>query len=238
MKFFLGLQITQSDKGISISQTQYINEMLNKFQMEESKLVGIPMVTGCKLSKFDDTKDVDQTVYRSMIGSFFYAIATRLDIMHAVCQVGRFQSSPKMYHLLAVKRIFRYLKGTTEYGLWYPTGNQLDLYAFTNVDWAGCVDDKKSTSGATFFLGGCLVSWSSKKQSTMSLSTAEAEYIAAATCCTQVIWMKQMLEDIHIHYDDPIPIFCDNTSAISISKNLVMHSKTKHIPIKFHFLRE
>jgi len=107
--------------------------------------------------------------------------------------------------------------------LWYPAGNQLDLYAFTDVDWVGCVDDRKSTSGATFFLGGCLVSWSSKKQSTMSLSIAEEEYIATATCCTQVLWMKQVLEDIHIHYDEPIPIFYDNTSAISISKNPVMH---------------
>jgi hypothetical protein len=127
---------------------------------------------------------------------------------------------------------------TTMYGLCYPTGNQLDLYACTDVDWVGCVDDRKSTSGETSFLGGCLVSWSSKKQSAVSMSTAEAEYIAAATCCTQVLWMKQMLEDIHIHYNEPIPIFYDNTNAISISKNHVMHSKTNHIPIKFHFLRE
>jgi hypothetical protein len=238
MKFFLGLQITQSDKGISIFQTKYINEMLKKFQMEDSKPVGTPMVTGCKLSKFDDTKDVDQIVYRSMIGSLLYATATRPDIIHAVCQVGRFQASPKASHLLEVKRIFIYLKGTTEYGLWYPIGNQLDLYAFADADWACCVDDRKSTSGATFFLGGCLVSWSSKKKSTVSLSTAEVECIATATCCTQIIWMKHMLEDIHIHYNEPIPIFCDNTSAISISKNHVMHSKTKHIPIKFYFLRE
>jgi hypothetical protein len=176
------------------------------------------MVTGCKLSKFYDTKDVDQIVYISMIGSLLYATATRPDIMHAFCQVGRFQASPKTSHLLAVKRIFRYLKGTTEYGLWYPIGNQLDLYAFTNADWAGCVDDKKSTSGATFFLGGCLVSWSSKKQLVVSISTVEAQYIVATTFCTQVLWMKQMLEDIHIHYNEPIPIFCDNTSANSISK--------------------
>jgi hypothetical protein len=158
-----------------------------------------------------------------MIGSLLYATATRPDIMHAVCQVDRFQASPKTSHLLAVKIIFRYLKGTTKYGLWYPTGNWLDLYAFTDVDWVGCVYDRKSASGATFFLGGCLVSWSSKKQSTVSMSTAKVEYIAAATCCTQVIWMKQMLEDIHIHYDEPIPIFCDNTSAINISKNPIMH---------------
>ena len=110
-----------------------------------------------------------------MIGSLLYATATRPDIMHAVCQVGRFQASPKTSHLLAIKRIFRYLKGTVEYGLWYPTGNQLDLYAFTDVDWASCVDDKKSTSVATFFLGGCVVSLTSKKQSTVSLSTVEAD---------------------------------------------------------------
>ena len=119
-----------------------------------------------------------------MIGSLLYDTATRPDIMHAVCQVGRFQASPKTSHLLAVKRIFRYLKGTTEYGLWYPIGNQLDSYAFIDADWAGCVDDRKSTSGATFFLGGCLVSWSTKKQLAVSLSTVEAEYIAIAACFT------------------------------------------------------
>ena len=177
-------------------------------------------------------------MYTSMIGSLLYLTATRPDVMHAVCQVARFQASPKDSHLLAVKRIFRYLKGTTKYGLWYPQGNHLDLYAFTDADWEGYVDDRKSTSGETFYLGGCLVSWSNKKQSAISLSTAEAEYIVAANCCTQILWMKQMLADIHIHYDDHIPIFCDNTSSISISKNTVMHSKMKHIPIKFHFLQE
>jgi len=112
------------------------------------------------------------------------------------------------------------------------------LYAFTDPDWVGCVDDRKSTIGATFYLGGCLVSWSSEKQSTISLSTSEAEYIVVANYCTQVLWMKQMLSKIHIHYDAPIPILCDNTSAISISKNPIMHSKPKHIPIKFHFIWE
>ena len=125
--------------------------------------------------------------------------------------------------MLVVKRILRYLKGTSDYGLWYPKGNNLDLYAFTDADWAGCVDDHKITSGAALYLGGCFVSWSNKKQSTISLSTAEAEYIAAANFCTKILWMKQMLVDIYVNYDDPIPIFCDNTSAINISKNPVMH---------------
>ena len=173
-----------------------------------------------------------------MIGSLLYVTTIRTDVMNAVSQVAWFQSSPKYSHLLAVKRILRYLKGTTYYGLWYLKGNNLDLYAFTNADWAGCVDDRKTTSGETFYLGGCLVSWSSKKQSIISLSTTEEEYIAAANCCTQVLWMKQMLVDIHVTYDDPIPIFSDNTSAISISMNPVVHSKTIHIPIKFHFLIE
>ena len=184
MKFFLGLQITQCDKGISISETKYINEMLKKFKMEDCKPVGTPMVTGYKLSKYDNTRDVDQTMYRSIIGSLLYATAVRPEIMHAVCQVGRFQASPKNTHLLAVKRIFIYLKGTANHGLWYPRGNHFDLYEFTDVDWAGCIDDRKSTNGATFFLGGCLVSWSSKKQSSVSLSIAEAKYIAVASCCT------------------------------------------------------
>ena len=127
LKFFLGLQISQSDKCILISQTKYINEMLKKFQMVYCKLVGTPMVTGCKLSNIDDSKNVEQKIYRSMIGSILYLTTTRPDVMNAMCQVDRFQSSPKASHLLAIKRILRYLKGTIDYGLWYFKGNNLDL---------------------------------------------------------------------------------------------------------------
>eukprot|EP00253_Pinus_taeda_P007826 PITA_07826 len=174
--------------------------MLKKFKMEDCKPLLTPMVTGCKLSIDDSSKDVDQRLYRSMIGSLLY--------------------------------------GTTEYGLWYPKGNNLIIQAFTDVDWARSVDDCKSTSGAAFYLGGCLVSWLRKKQTSISLSTVEAEYVAATAYCTQVLWMKQTLQDLQVQFSEPIPIFCDNTSAINISKNPVMHSKTKHIPIKYHFVRE
>ena len=125
-----------------------------------------------------------------------------------------------------------------DYGLWYPKSNNFTLKEFTEADWAGNIDDRKSTSGATFYLGDCLVSWLSKNTYLISLSTIKADYIVATSCCTQVIWMKQTLEDLLVKYEDPIVIHCDNTSAINISKNLVMHSKTKHIPIKYHFLRE
>jgi hypothetical protein len=238
LNFFLGLQISQLDEGIFISQTKYIKEMLKKFGMEDCKPVSTPMVTGCKLRKDDESKEADQRLYRSMIGILLYVTTSRPDVMQAVGHVARFQATPKETHVMEVKRIFRYLKGTTEFGLWYPKGNEMTMVTYTDVDWEGSIDDRRSTSGEAFYLGDFLVSWLSKKQSSVSLSTTEEEYIATTTCCTQVLWMKKTLQDIQVKYDDPISILCDNTSAISISKNLVMHSKTKHIPIKFHFLRE
>jgi hypothetical protein len=127
-----------------------------------------------------------------------------------------------------VKRIFRYLKGTEEFGLWYPKGKDISLMAYTNADWASSIDDQLSNNGAALYLGECLVSWISKKQSSVYLSIAKAEYIAAASCCPRVLWMKQTLTDIQVEYNEPIPIYCDNTSAISISKN----------PVMYHFLWE
>jgi len=173
-----------------------------------------------------------------MIGGLLYLTHTRPDIMHAACLVARFQEDPKEPHVMAVKRIMRYLKGTSNYGLWYPKDIDFTLSAYTDADWAGDVDDRKSTSGDAFLLGNRLVSWLSKKQELVYLSTTKAEYIVVACCCTQVLWMKQTLKDIRVVYEEPISIFCDNTSAINISKNLVMHSRTKHISIRYHFLRK
>ena len=173
-----------------------------------------------------------------MIGSVLYLTGTQLDIMHAVGIVGRFQANPKESHLQAVKRIFKYLQGTHNFCLWYPRDTDVTLHAYTDADWEGSIDDRKSTSGAAFCMGSRLVSSFNKKQSSIALSTAEAEYVAAASCYTQLLWMMQTLQEIQITCTSPISILCDNTSAISISKNLVMHSKTKHIPIKYHFLRE
>jgi hypothetical protein len=157
--------------------------------MEDSKPVGTPMVTGCKLSKDDDSPDVDQRSYRSMIGSLLYITASHPYIMHAVGMVGRYQTAPKQSHLQAVKRIFRYLKETMTYGLWYSRNQNLQLTAYSDEDWANCVDERKSTNGGAFFLGDSLVARLSKNQGSTSLSTIEAKYIAAATCCTQVLWM-------------------------------------------------
>eukprot|EP00253_Pinus_taeda_P025522 PITA_25522 len=214
LTYFLGLQIQQKEGGIFLSQTKYLKQILKKYGMEDAKPVCTPMVTGCSLSANDESAAVHQPTYRSMIGSLLYLTGTRPDIMHAVGIVGRFQANPKETHLQAVKRIFKYLQGTQNYGLWYPRDTDLTLHAYTDVDWAGSVDDRKITSGA------------------------EAEYVATASCCTQLLWMMHTLQDFQITCTPPISILCDNTSAISISKNPVMHSKTKHIPIKYHFLQE
>lgn len=238
MYHFLGLQISQTRAGLCISQTKYLKDMLKKYGMEDCAPMSTPMTKNCKLSKDDDSPLVDATYYRSMIGDLLYLTATRPDIMQAVGMVGRFQFAPKQSHLLAVKRILRYLKGTSDFGLWYPKDSTLTVTAYTDADWAGSIDDRKSTSGNAFFLGDYSVSWLSKKQSSISLSTAETEYIAAVDCCSQILWMKEALKDLNICTDQPISVYCDNTSAISLSKNPMMHSRTKHIPIKYHFLRE
>jgi hypothetical protein len=125
-----------------------------------------------------------------------------------------------------------------DYFLWYPRNHNFQLSVYSDVDWANCMDERKTTSGGAFFLGDSLVSLLRKKQGSISLSTTEAEYIVAATCCTQVLWMIHTLADLGVKYTTSIPIHCDNTSVISVSKNLVFHSKTKHIPIKYHLSRE
>jgi hypothetical protein len=137
-----------------------------------------------------------------------------------------------------VERIFRYLQGIVDYGLWYPTNTNLVLRDYTYADWAGSIDDRKRTSGGTFFLGNCSVSWLNNKQTSISLSRVEVEYITTTSYCTQVFWIKKNLKDIQVPCDQPISIMCDSTSAINHSKNNVQHSKTNKIPIKYHFLRE
>ena len=148
--------------------------MLNKFKMEDCKPVLTPMVPGCKLSIDDSSKDVDQMLYRSMTGLLLYVTASWPNFMQVVGQVVRFQATPKESHIIVAKRILQCLKGTTEYGLWYPKGNNLIIQSFIDADWTRSVDDCKSTSGVAFYVGGCLVSWLSKKQTSISLSTAEA----------------------------------------------------------------
>jgi hypothetical protein len=198
LSFFIGLKITQRSEGIFLSYEKYLREILKRFQMEYYTAVSTPMVTGCKLSKDDDSPNFDQSSYSSMIGGMLYITTSRLDIMHVVGMVGRYQCAPKQTHLIAVKRIFKYLKGRMNYGLWYPRNHNFQLSVYSDVDWANCVDERKSTSGGSFFLGDSLVALLRKKQGSFSLSTTKFEYIAASTCCTQVLWMIQTHADLEV----------------------------------------
>jgi len=205
--------------------------------MDDCKPIKTPMPTNGHLDLDEGGKSVDQTLYRSMIGSLLYLTASRPDIMFSVCMCARFQANPKKSHISAVKRILRYLKHTPSIGLWYPKGASFTLLGYSDSDFAGCRVNHKSTSGGCHSLGCSLVSWSSKKQNSVALSTAEAEYIAAGACCAQILYMKQSLLDYGVVLDR-IPLLCDNESAVKIANNPVQHSRTKHIDIRHHFLRD
>ncbi|KAI3770566.1 hypothetical protein L6452_01704 [Arctium lappa] len=237
LTYFLGLQIKQSDKGTFICQGKYVKDMLKKFDLTQTSAIKTPMAPPLKLNKDPSGKPVNVTAYRGMIGSLLYLTASRPDIMYSTCLCARYQSEPKESHLIAVKRIFRFLKGTPNLGLWYPKDSGFDLTGYSDSDFAGCKLDRKSTTGGCQLLGGKLVSWTSKKQNSVSTSTAEAEYVAAVSCCSQILWMRNQLLDYDLQLSK-IPIYCDSSSAIAIANNPVLHSKTKHIEIRYNFIRD
>ncbi|GJY13811.1 retrovirus-related pol polyprotein from transposon TNT 1-94 [Tanacetum coccineum] len=229
LNFFLGLQIKQMEDGIFFNQSKYIKEMLKKFGLEDSKPTKTPMSTEIKLTKDDEADSVDSSKYRGMIGSLLYLTASRPDIMFSVCLCARFQENPKTTHLEAVKCIFRYIRGTSHLGLWYPKGTGIETVVYADSDHAGDYVDRKSTSGVCTFMGCCLTSWFTKKQTALAISTTEAEYVSARKACQQALWMKQALIDYGIRLDD-VSIMCDNKEAIRRSKRpLYQHSRPKHI---------
>ena len=195
LTYFLGLQVKQSEKGIFICQSKYVKDMLKKFNLTNCSSMKTPMAPPLTLSKDSDGKPVNVTEYRGMIGNLLYLTASRPDIMYSTCLCARYQAEPKESHLIAVKRIFRYLKGTPNLGLWYPRDSGFDLIGYSDSDFAGCKIDRKSTTGGCQLIGGKLISWTSKKQNSVSTSTAEAEYVAAGSCCAQILWMRNQLAD-------------------------------------------
>ncbi|GJY79285.1 retrovirus-related pol polyprotein from transposon TNT 1-94 [Tanacetum coccineum] len=209
LNFFLGLQIKQMEDGIFFNQSKYIKEMLKTFSLEDSKPMKTPMSSDTKLMKDEECESVDSTKYRGMICSLLY--------------------------LEAVKRIFRYIKGITHLGLWYPKGTGIETIVYAEYDHAGDYVDRKSTSSISTFVGCCLISWLSKKQTALAISTTEVKYVSVGKVCQQALWMKHALIDYDIRLDD-VPIVCYNKGTIDLSKNPVQHSRIKHIKIRHHFL--
>ncbi|GJR19628.1 retrovirus-related pol polyprotein from transposon TNT 1-94 [Tanacetum coccineum] len=237
ISFFLGLQISQSPRGIFINQSKYALESLKKYGFDSCDLVDTLMVEKSKLDEDKEGKAVDPSHYRGMIGTLLYLTASRPDLQFAICMCARYQARPTEKHLNAVKRIFRYLKGTVHRGLWYPKDSSIALTTFADADHAGCQDTRRSTSGSMQLLGDRLVSWSSKRQKSAVISSTEAEYIALSGCCAQILWMRSQLTDYGFGFNK-IPMYCDNKSAIALCCNNVQHSRSKHIDIRFHFIKE
>ncbi|GKE37416.1 retrovirus-related pol polyprotein from transposon TNT 1-94 [Tanacetum coccineum] len=217
MTFFLGLKISQSTRGIFINLSNYALEIIKKYGMLSSDLVNIPMVDKRKLDKDLQGNPVDLTHYCGMIGSLMYLTSSRPALVFAVCICARYQAKPTKKHLHSVKQIFRYLKGTIDIGLWYSQDSCITLIAYADADHARCQDTRQSTSASAQFLGDKLVSWSSKKQKNIAISSTEAG---------------------NRHKFNKIPLYCDNKSAIALCCNNVQHSRSKHIDVRYHIIKE
>lgn len=238
MTFFLGMQVQQKQNEIFVCQQKYAKEVLKKFNMEECKPTATPMNQKEKFCKEDEAERVDERLYRSIIGCLMYLTATRPDIMYAVSLLSRYMHCASEIHFQAAKRILRYVKGTLDYGIRFVQVKSFSLLGYSDSDWAGCVDDMRSTSGYCFTMGSGIFSWCSKKQEVIAQSTAEAEYIAAAAAVNQAIWIRKLMTDLHMIQTESTKIFVDNQAAISIANDPVFHGRTKHFKIKFFYLRE
>jgi len=235
---FLGMEILQTDQGVFIHQGKYAKSLLSKFGLDDCKPVSIPLATGEKLKKVDESELADEGLYRRIVGSLLYLTATRPDLMYAASLLSRFMTGPTKIHMGAAKRILRYIQGTLSYGIEYVRDQSVTLIGFCDADCAGSEDDNRSTSGYAFSFGIGVFSWSSMKQNTVILSTAEAEYVSASEATAQSIWLRFVLDDLGEMQAEATPLFCDNMSAISMARNPIFHQRTRHINRKYHFIRE
>ncbi|KAG8491981.1 hypothetical protein CXB51_015331 [Gossypium anomalum] len=227
MTYFLGMEVNQSDQGIFISQHAFT-----------LKILSTPVAQREKLTSCGNQERVNEKEYRSLVGCLLYLPATRPDVMYVVSLLSRFIHCCDVVHFKAAKRVLRYIKGTLNYGVSFKKVKELKLIGYSVSDWAGSIDDMKSTSGYFFTLGSGAFCWSSKKQQIVAQSTAEAEYIATVAAVNQAIWLRKLLCNLNEEQVEATEIRVDNQSTVAITKNPVFHGKTKHFKIKFHFVRE
>lgn len=238
MKYFLGVKVIQDELGIFICQKKYAMDTLKKFGMESCNPVKNPIVPGNKLTKEGDGPMVDSAAFKQLVGSLRYLTATRPDLIYSVNLVSRYMENPTERHMLAAKRILRYVQGTIGFGIQYRHGGEERLVGYVDSDYAGDENDRKSTSGYAFMLGNGAISWASKKQPIVTLSTTEAEFVAAANGACQAVWLRNVLAEVGFDQGNGTVLWCDNSSTIKLSKNPVLHGRSKHIHVRYHFLRE
>ncbi|KAE8732274.1 hypothetical protein F3Y22_tig00002237pilonHSYRG01326 [Hibiscus syriacus] len=238
LKHFLGLEVDRTHEGIFLCQQKYAKDLLKRFGMLECKSTSTPMEPNIKMCAHEGKDLEDATMYQQLVGSLIYLTLTRPDISYAVGVMSRYMQNPKKPHLEAVRRILRYVKNTIDYGLLYKKGEDCKLVGYCDDDYAGDHDTRRSTTGYVFKLGSGIISWCSKRQPTVSLSTTEAEYRAAAMAAQESTWLIQLMNNLHQPVDYAIPLYCDNQSTIRLAENHVFHARTKHVEAHYHFVRE
>jgi histone deacetylase 1/2 len=240
LHYFLGIEVKRSKEGIVLSQSKYARDILSRVGMSNCKPSSTPLPATEKLSRFEgEPLGVDDsTRYRSIVGALQYLTLTRPDLAFAVNKVCQFLHAPTSIHWVSVKRILRYVKLTVDLGLTIPKRNSFLVSAFSDADWAGSIDDRRSTSEFAIFFGSSLISWSARKQAIVARSSTEAEYKAMANATAEVIWLESLLKQLDVRLRAPTCLWCDNLGATYLSANPVFHARAKHIEIDFHFVRE
>ncbi|KAM1420476.1 hypothetical protein ACFX2I_002841 [Malus domestica] len=238
LKYFLGMEVARSSRGIFLSQRKYVLDLLKETGMLGCKPVDTPIVEKHYLGIYPDQEPVDKGRYQRLVGRLIYLSHTRPDIAYAVSVVSQFMHSPSVDHMEAVMRILAYLKSAPGKGVLYESHGHMRIEGFTDADWAGDVTDRRSTSGYFTFVGGNLVTWRSKKQNVVSRSSAEAEYRGMAHGVCEMLWLRKLLESLGFTQKEAMKLYCDNKSAREIAENPVQHDRTKHVEVDRHFIKE
>jgi hypothetical protein len=239
LKYFLGIEVARSKQGIFLSQRKYILDLLTEVGMLECRPADTPIVQNHRLGEYPNQVPTDKGRYQRLVGKLIYLSHTRPDIAYAVSVVSQFMHNPSKSHMEAVTRILQYLKSSPGKGLMFSKhDNQLKVDGYTDADWAGNITDRKSTSGYFTFVGGNLVTWRSKKQKVVALSSAEAEFRGMSKGLCELLWLRKLLAEIGFAPTSEMDLFCDNKAAISISHNPVQHDRTKHVEVNRHFIKE